>query len=81
MAKTTREAVRVGSHELPGELIVPAQPSGLVVFVHGSGSSRLSPRNISVAASLQQRGLATLLFDLLGEREAADRRNVLTSNC
>jgi dienelactone hydrolase len=47
-----------------------------VVFAHGSGSSRLSPRNNFVAAALGDAGLATLLFDLLTEEEAADRRNV-----
>jgi putative phosphoribosyl transferase len=48
----------------------------VVVFAHGSGSGRLSPRNVGVAEALQRDGLATLLFDLLTEREAADRRNV-----
>jgi dienelactone hydrolase len=44
---------------------VPRDPTGVVVFAHGSGSSRLSPRNQAVARKLQERGLATLLFDLL----------------
>jgi pimeloyl-ACP methyl ester carboxylesterase len=48
----------------------------LVVFAHGSGSSRFSPRNTFVAETLQSRGFATLLFDLLTEREALNRRNV-----
>jgi len=48
---------------------VPARPSGLVVFAHGSGSSRFSPRNRSVAQTLHQRGLATLLLDLLTRAE------------
>jgi len=61
---------------LPGDLRLPPVPSGLVVFAHGSGSSRLSPRNIQVAAALTAAGLGTLLFDLLTEREAADRANV-----
>jgi pimeloyl-ACP methyl ester carboxylesterase len=47
-----------------------------VVFVHGSGSSRLSPRNAAVAQRLRATGLGTLLFDLLTEAEAADRANV-----
>lgn len=52
------------------------QAKGIVLFAHGSGSSRLSPRNASVAESLQQAGLATLLFDLLTDAEAARRHNV-----
>ena len=61
------ESVRIpaGSVELPGELTVPAATRGLIVFVHGSGSSRLSPRNRQVAAALNRAGFATLLFDLL----------------
>lgn len=62
--------------ELPGTLTVPAGPCGVVVFAHGSGSSRLSSRNISVARALVGRGCATLLFDLLTPQEADDRRNV-----
>jgi pimeloyl-ACP methyl ester carboxylesterase len=61
---------------LPGTLTLPAEPCGVVVFAHGSGSSRLSRRNIAVARSLVERGCATLLFDLLTPREAEDRRNV-----
>ena len=62
---------------LAGELSLPAgQPQGIVVFAHGSGSSRLSPRNRHVAAALARSGFATLLFDLLTEDEAADRANV-----
>jgi dienelactone hydrolase len=49
---------------------------GVVAFVHGSGSSRLSPRNIQVAWRLNDAGLSTLLFDLLSEEEALDRANV-----
>lgn len=48
----------------------------MVIFAHGSGSSRLSPRNAQVAQRLRERGLATILFDLLTEAEASDRRNV-----
>ena len=55
---------------LEGMLVVPAQATGLVVFAHGSGSSRRSPRNERVARALQARGLGTLLFDLLTEEEA-----------
>ncbi|GAB2652084.1 dienelactone hydrolase family protein [Kribbella swartbergensis] len=62
--------------ELPGELGVPSPASGLVIFAHGSDSSRHSPRNRYVAQVLDNAGLATLLFDLLTAEEAADRRNV-----
>jgi hypothetical protein len=47
-----------------------------VIFAHGSGSSRLSPRNTRVAEALRDRGLGTLLFDLLTPEEGGDRRNV-----
>ncbi|WP_290893525.1 erythromycin esterase family protein [Hoeflea sp.] len=56
--------------------MVPADPRGIVLFAHGSGSSRLSPRNRAVAASLNGQGFATLLLDLLLPAEANDRRNV-----
>jgi putative phosphoribosyl transferase len=61
---------------ISGELTLPGDARGLVLFAHGSGSSRHSPRNRAVAAQLNQAGLATLLFDLLTEREAADRARV-----
>lgn len=61
---------------LAGDLTTPAKPGGLVIFAHGSGSSRLSTRNRQVAAALNDRGLATLLFDLLTPDEEADRANV-----
>jgi predicted phosphoribosyltransferase/dienelactone hydrolase len=61
---------------LPGELVVPAGATGLVVFAHGSGSSRHSPRNRLVAGALHADRLATLLFDLLTEHEERDRSNV-----
>jgi putative phosphoribosyl transferase len=54
---------------LSGELVLPVAPPGLVVFAHGSGSSRHSPRNQQVAARLQAAGLGTLLFDLLTPAE------------
>jgi len=69
-------AVRVGAQGLPGEFVWPARAIGLVVFAHGSGSSRGSPRNRFVATVLHEHRLATLLFDLLAEDEAQDRRNV-----
>jgi putative phosphoribosyl transferase len=61
---------------LPGELRVPSDAAGIAVFAHGSGSSRLSPRNVAVARALNERGIATLLFDLLTPAEADDRGNV-----
>jgi len=75
-ASMQREDVWVGSLGLPGELQTPPEAAGVVVFVHGSGSSRHSPRNRFVAGVLHSHRLATLLFDLLTEAEAADRRNV-----
>ena len=68
------EIVRVacdGAH-IEGELCSPADPHGVVLFAHGSGSSRHSPRNRFVAAQLQAAGLATLLIDLLTEQEDRD---------
>ncbi len=61
---------------LAGTLAIPAGARALVLFAHGSGSSRLSPRNTFVADALRRAGLATLLFDLLTPPEAADRANV-----
>jgi predicted alpha/beta-hydrolase family hydrolase len=55
--------IRSGDGELAGDLTVPAQPVGVVVFAHGSGSSRSSPRNRAVAEVLQRSGFATLLLD------------------
>ncbi len=72
----SERTVRVGPERLPGTWSLPARCRGVVMFVHGSGSSRLSPRNRQVAAVLQQAGLATLLFDLLHEAEATDRTKV-----
>ncbi|MFE4355030.1 phosphoribosyltransferase family protein [Kitasatospora sp. NPDC056800] len=61
---------------LAGRLTVPVGARGVVVFAHGSGSGRHSPRNRHVAEYLNRTGLATLLFDLLTEAEEPDRRNV-----
>ena len=70
-AHQSREVlVPVDGRSLPGTLTVPSPCSGLVVFAHGSGSSRHSPRNRQVAAALHARGIGTLLFDLLSEAEA-----------
>jgi pimeloyl-ACP methyl ester carboxylesterase len=57
---------------LPGSLVIPPSPRGIVVFAHGSGSSRLSPRNGFVAETLQRQRVATLLFDLLTPQEDRD---------
>ena len=61
--------IPAGSVELPGSLNIPYQASGLVIFSHGSGSSRLSPRNNYVAEVIQEHQMGTLLFDLLTEEE------------
>src|SRR5688572_15126642 len=67
--------IPVGAVVLHGDLALPADPVGLVIFAHGSGSGRKSPRNREVAATLQRHRLATLLFDLLTlDEEAIDRR-------
>jgi len=68
--------VTAGRTRPAGHLTVPADARGLAVFVHGSGSSRHSPRNRYVAGVLQRAGLATLLFDLLTPGEELDRGNV-----
>lgn len=62
--------------QLQGRLCLPAPPTGLVLFAHGSGSSRHSPRNAYVASVLHESWIGTLLFDLLTEQEATDRVNV-----
>lgn len=67
---------RIGALALPGDLVIPVDARSLVLFAHGSGSSRLSSRNRWVAGVLQGHHLATLLFDLLTDAEAADRRKV-----
>jgi len=61
---------------LAGQLNLASPSRGLVLFAHGAGSSRLSPRNTHVAAALSEAGLSTLLFDLLTLKEADDRANV-----
>jgi len=66
--------VRAGTIVLAGDLGVPKSARGLVIFAHGSGSSRHSPRNRFVAQALREQGLATLLLDLLSDdEEALDR--------
>ena len=69
-------SVAIPPFGLEGDLDIPGGATGLVMFAHGSGSSRLSPRNRQVAVALQEAGLATLLFDLLRPEESRDRRLV-----
>ncbi len=61
--------IQLGSTRLEGNLSVPENSVGIVLFVHGSGSGRMSPRNRLVAKELNQKGIATLLFDLLTRKE------------
>ncbi len=68
--------VQAGSVMLAGHLTIPPEAAGIVVFVHGSGSGRHSPRNRYVAGQLNESGLGTLLFDLLTSHEELDRVNV-----
>jgi predicted phosphoribosyltransferase/dienelactone hydrolase len=74
--KREPQPVIVGPHQLEGLLMVSPGAKGLVIFAHGSGSGRLSPRNNYVARKLESAGFATLLLDLLSPEEEADRRNV-----
>lgn len=64
--------LKLSSVTLLGNLQVPENAQGLIIFAHGSGSSRLSPRNINVADQLANQQFATLLFDLLTETENQD---------
>ena len=65
--------IPAGEALLAGDLAVPAGAKGIVLFAHGSGSSRHSPRNVWVASRLSRDGIATLLFDLLtADEEARD---------
>jgi dienelactone hydrolase len=76
LKESSLQKVRIPPLGLEGLLRVPTDARGMVVFVHGSGSSRLSPRNNRVAEALYDARLATLLFDLLTDEEASDRANV-----
>ena len=76
-ARAIGRAVRIQAEqgvELEAELCVPPAAVGLVVFAHGSGSSRFSPRNRSVAGTLEDAGLGTLLLDSRSAPEAAVER-------
>jgi len=75
MSRTPRE-VEVGPLALKGLLGAPEKASALIIFAHGSGSGRLSPRNNYVAEALRKSGLATLLLDLLTPEEEIRRSNV-----
>lgn len=75
-ANVIRRDVRIPPLGLEGILALPPDVCSLVIFVHGSGSSRLSPRNTLVADSLNARGIGTLLFDLLTAAEDNDRAKV-----
>lgn len=68
----TTVKITVGTVELSGELVLPASTRSIVLFAYGSGSSRSSPRNTFVAKELQQKGIGTLLFDLLTHAEDQD---------
>jgi len=68
--------IRSGELQLPGVLEIPRHARGIVLFAHGSGSSRRSPRNQGVAERLNDLGIATLLLDLLTEEEATNRATV-----
>jgi len=74
--RTGEVKIPAAGGELGGELHLPEGASAIVLFAHGSGSSRFSPRNRFVASELQKLGLGTLLMDLLREDEAESRRNV-----
>jgi putative phosphoribosyl transferase len=76
MTSSSEVTIQAGRTATSGDLVVPEAPRGLVLFAHGSGSSRHSPRNREVAQALQRRSLATLLLDLLTEAEERDRANV-----
>src|ERR1043166_3054850 len=79
MTQATKEAmkqakdihIRSGSVQLAGDLIIPEKAQSIVLFAHGSGSSRHSPRNQFVARTIQAVGIGTLLFDLLTKQEEA----------
>jgi putative phosphoribosyl transferase len=68
--------VQIPPLALSGTLRIPGEAHAFIAFAHGSGSSRFSPRNMTVAEGLNARGFGTLLFDLLSSEEEADRANV-----
>ena len=70
----TEIQIRFAGFHLNGELVIPANAAGVVLFAHGSGSSRHSPRNQFVARTLRESGMGTLLFDLLTQEEEEEDR-------
>lgn len=76
MSEAPEVRIDIEGVRLPGILHLPVDTSGVVLFAHGSGSSRLSPRNVAVAQHLNAGGIGTLLFDLLTPSEADDRARV-----
>src|SRR5262249_2792903 len=75
-AREQAAQIPAGRRPRDADLAMRAEPAGLVVFGHGSGSSRRSPRNHAVARTLHRAGMGTLLIDLLTEAEADERSNV-----
>ena len=75
-SEVTAREVLISSLALAGTLHLPVSANALVVFAHGSGSSRFSPRNMAVANALNRQDIATLLFDLLTPEEERERANV-----
>ena len=77
LSKTNRTTINIPLEDvlLKGDLTIPKNAKGLIIFSHGSGSSRFSPRNNYVAKILQEQGLVTLLFDLLTKEEDAIYKN------
>ena len=75
MTRKLLVTIPAGTAALEGNLELPATPIGMVLFAHGSGSSRFSPRNNAVAAELRAAGIGTLLLDLLTPEEDATYRN------
>jgi fermentation-respiration switch protein FrsA (DUF1100 family) len=66
---SSKVAIEVGGDRIAGDLVIPPNAAGIVIFAHGSGSGRFSTRNRFVARSLNAGGFATLLLDLLTEAE------------
>ena len=75
MTRTAVVRIDAGTAAMEGVLALPAAPIGVVLFAHGSGSGRLSPRNGAVAAQLRDAGIATLLLDLLTPEEDTVREH------
>jgi len=76
IAQPSQQEIRIPQADVVGDLVLPPAAAGLVIFAHGSGSSRFSSRNRQVAAALRERSMATLLLDLLRPEEEGDRAKV-----